>query len=1337
MRRYVIFISVLLIATAGIYIAVRSMVCSPPVGRMIRNQIQAQFNSILAGSLAVDSISMHSLSKMTAYGVRMYPPGDTVAAIFAKRLTAGISLISLLAHRVELRTVGVEGLEVRYRYRQRPGLAEIFVPRNPVGEGSSWSAAIRVLAIENAAFIYSDSAAGLAVAVRGIGLRGTLKNTVDFSAELRTAACSLSMNGRRYAVFDSLAVKMRFSKNGIEAADLCAGGPVIRRIEGTGGLAWHMPQRFHAHLRMSADAIDSMNAAGLVPPPLSLSAVSLDVSGEGTLAEPSFDFNVRCGQLAYGKVSLDTLAVEGRYAAGVMRAAAAAAYPSIRTVLDYRRETTAEAVYHVLSGRADTVAAGEALALLGVRDVAGTASCTYNIRMSTIGAAPEHADIAVMLRHARVKNGRGFDAHIRASMDGKNVRCDASFSSANRIAAVGTLDNGGIDASASAMLCDLSPLWPFIKGGAPGGCVSVAAAIDGSLKNPRVSCSLHSDSLSWHGVLARAISVEADMRKNNVYVRTSGMHVSGAVADALMILAGVKADSGWIDADITARGPIDSLRAECGVRVGGLRFPWGGADMLEARCVMDKNDIHLPRFTIVKDSSAVIGEAMLGISDGLRASGDIWLVRRGGMGGHKGGAVHFTAALAGDSLAGRISAEQLRLPLMKPWVNIPEAAYGVMGGAIHIGGTLRNPVLEAVARVDSIGMAVQRRGRLSAEASLRDSLIAARCTLRIDGIDAPLSMAAALPLSPSRGWRLDSGSTNPPVVTLRGDGVDVGALFGAYTGDVAAEGRADIDMSLVYRNHVWVPSGTLRASAARCAYRPLQTIVENIVIDCALKGERDMPARIATGPITTPYGSALASSWRLRIDSDRIVLDSASLVFDGGSVTAEATVPFIPIDSLFASRAFAASCHVRRFPLSMVGRIAEGVSIQRGFLNGDVSIAGGPAFPSMHGGLRADSVMVAFEELRPALGPFSAEADCKGDSIFISRVDGVWGGGSFSASGAVSIDAAGFGGIRLEARGRGLSAAFGDDVVSADSVSLTMVSADGRMKLGGTVTLGQTEFERMIFAGDRPPAEHAAADSLLDKIDLALSLRMNRNLNAALEFVRGVGRGAVSAEARLDGTVEVGGNARAPLVSIDLAVVEGKALYLDREFVILNGRIRQPLQTALDPSINFTAAAPVKNLGRAAPNNIDTVMLVIRGEASDPQIQLVCREYNEAEIVALLTFGRPVFAASAGGQELQNRAEVLATQQFFGLVSHRMDLEKRLGLEELSLEGRLMGGEGPTLTASRKLGSRIKVTYTGRVGDRQEQRAVVSWELLPFLFLDGEVGADGTRGVDVKVKVTR
>jgi len=58
---------------------------------------------------------------------------------------------------------------------------------------------------------------------------------------------------------------------------------------------------------------------------------------------------------------------------------------------------------------------------------------------------------------------------------------------------------------------------------------------------------------------------------------------------------------------------------------------------------------------------------------------------------------------------------------------------------------------------------------------------------------------------------------------------------------------------------------------------------------------------------------------------------------------------------------------------------------------------------------------------------------------------------------------------------------------------------------------------------------------------------------------------------------------------------------------------------------------------------------------------------------------------------------------------------------------------------SKSLGTQrnLTLTYQGRVGNAHDQKAIVSWRLLPFLFLDGETDVQGVAGVDMKVKVQR
>jgi autotransporter translocation and assembly factor TamB len=695
----------------------------------------------------------------------------------------------------------------------------------------------------------------------------------------------------------------------------------------------------------------------------------------------------------------------------------------------------------------------------------------------------------------------------------------------------------------------------------------------------------------------------------------------------------------------------------------------------------------------------------------------------------------------GDSLRGDVSLDKAKLSAFHPWLPIARPPFGTADAHIVVSGTAANPDVALDLDVHSLGFTDSRKARVAGSGTLRDSLASAVCTLTVQDLPSPLLVQARVPFVPSAGWRVDSSALAPATVSLRGRDIDLGTLVRAYTADASADGSADLDLLLTYTNGLWVPSGMLHTEGVGLVYYPASVTVSNlsVTLDIVPEQANEMLFRVTTDSVHTEYGSVLRSRWDGRLTPNSLRLDSSWVMVDGGGLRLSAAIPFVSPDSLLFHEDLAVSVRSRHFPVVFFNGFSEELEFRDGYIQGSASLRAGRSRFSLDGALKTKDLRVVIPTMAPPLGPVSAEFVFAGDSVSVHSLRAQWGeNGSLAGRGAARLTSEGLRNIHMELAGRRLPLNYEDLVEGVvDSVVIVITSGNGQ-KLGieGLVTLGETQYEQIVNLAVKQPQPEKPDSSLRD-IALDLKLDINRNLTVLIDFMQYVGQTSISTNAKLDGFFAVSGTAFEPILDGEIRVTEGKIIYLDRTFKVESGLVKQTRQRAVNPAVNFVAKTAVRNLGKPDTDEKDTVTLIIRGDLNDPQILLICGGYSETQIIALLTFGRPDLASSIDQTTLGDRAGVLATQQFFGLIERRLNIEGVLGLEELSVEGNIAELGNARVSASKSLGERVRISYTGRVGDREEQRAVVSWELLPFLFLEGGASADGTTGVDAKVRFTR
>lgn len=340
-----------------------------------------------------------------------------------------------------------------------------------------------------------------------------------------------------------------------------------------------------------------------------------------------------------------------------------------------------------------------------------------------------------------------------------------------------------------------------------------------------------------------------------------------------------------------------------------------------------------------------------------------------------------------------------------------------------------------------------------------------------------------------------------------------------------------------------------------------------------------------------------------------------------------------------------------------------------------------------------------------------------GDTIRIARFEGRAGAGTISASGKVSVLAAGMP-VDLTATARN-ARLLSSDRLSVDlNADLTVRGqAKGQLASSGTIHLNRAEIripERMpastpvlelVGPGAPPPSPPPSPSA-----DIALNLTIEAPNQV---FVRGRGL-----DAELGGTVRVHGTAAEPQPDGRFELrrgwfsLAGKTLTFSKGVVDFNGG------SLTDPTLDFVASLTNANV---------TANLNVGGSASKPKITLSSvPELPQDEVLAHLLFGHGT--ATLSPFELAQIAAAVAS--LTGVTSGAGDplesMRKGLGLDRLSVGG----GQGgaPTLEAGRYVAPGVYVgTKQGATGTTNTQ-ATVQVDIGKGLKLEGSAGSGSSSG---------
>jgi autotransporter translocation and assembly factor TamB len=132
-------------------------------------------------------------------------------------------------------------------------------------------------------------------------------------------------------------------------------------------------------------------------------------------------------------------------------------------------------------------------------------------------------------------------------------------------------------------------------------------------------------------------------------------------------------------------------------------------------------------------------------------------------------------------------------------------------------------------------------------------------------------------------------------------------------------------------------------------------------------------------------------------------------------------------------------------------------------------------------------------------------------------------------------------------------------------------------------------------------------------------------------------------------------------------------------------------------------------------------------------------ELSEADIISLLTFGRPLGSV---GSDLTERLKSFAGQSVLGFGTRK--LEQVLRLDRIDIQGDIFAlgksdkqtKNAPTLTLSKRISPRLLLTYETALGDLTRRRVSALFRITRKLFIKG-VADNNDYGLDLIFKYSK
>jgi autotransporter translocation and assembly factor TamB len=477
--------------------------------------------------------------------------------------------------------------------------------------------------------------------------------------------------------------------------------------------------------------------------------------------------------------------------------------------------------------------------------------------------------------------------------------------------------------------------------------------------------------------------------------------------------------------------------------------------------------------------------------------------------------------------------------------------------------------------------------------------------------------------------------------------------------------RATVDGSVSARLLADVPLDRPRAGRGTLRLDPLRLVVA---------GE----ALASREPIVASFDAGALRVERLVLEGRAGTITGRGALHTGGALDAE-------LDA--------------RIPLSMLAALRPEVDAASGILDVRVTARGTTSAPQISGAGALDGASVTIRGYAEPVREIQARLTASPAGLRLIEARGVVGGGTLTASGEAALVDGGLGAYRVALTARRVA------VTPLDGLSTLW---DGDLELVGRAARGLLQGElrlvRGLYTRELAPAAGAAPGppSGGTALPLRIAVKLDDNL-----VVRNR-----TASLRIGGTLSVEGSTAAPAVLGVLETREGRVTFRDRRFTILTATARFVDPRRVDPFLDATATARIREYDVTARVSGRIDRLDVRLSSTPPLPQ--------EDLLALVAFG-----ATRADLE-RSPAGVLAEE------AARTIVRDLLGLEDLPGLG---GGEQRLQVGTRTTPERTAPASAPGTEGAGQQRVRVEYQLLGPLSLVGERGMSGGYAAGVVLRL--
>ncbi|MFP4242409.1 MAG: translocation/assembly module TamB domain-containing protein [Chitinispirillaceae bacterium] len=1314
----------------GLYLLLLVLLHLPPVQNYLLSILETQISSAVRGKLEVKSFRTDLVSFIDFSEIGAYVPGEE-DSLFLQKITLDYSFLSLLNREVRIDAVGIrEGsaylvrdstgnlqfpLIPAARREARPDTAEGVLP-------GPWKLVVDTGFVQNLDVVYRDSQLDLFTVLESLHIAVKSPNLDSLMAEVSSEHIRLRSpwwNGTLDTLYaigrrdDSLITLKRF---------LLSGNPARISLGGTIPLFLQAPFNLNGKARGKLAPFSDL----FIPDTLS-GSFNADFNARGTLESPRMRAVVTSPFIRYRTIALDSAYLHARYTESQTLQISSFLRNPLGTVRARGDLGIPGLIFSPSLGgynvqvNADVADIAQLLREAGLMltQVNGTADLDLYARGDSLVSLPDSLFMTVTANETGQPDMDTVRA--RVALDKNRWDLETLLGRGNRISGRGVVTlPRAIRGDLQGTVSNPQLITEFFMPEPVTGSLELNASFSDILENPRLRIGVRSDSLAWRGVTAEQL--EGELRYNKLW--TIDKSAALFLADLGEVrIPGFERVEGMLRADVSAKGAFPLPVVQADVEITDPEYAEYKGERIETRLLIENQTLFWDRLVVRTDTFRLASTGQINLlSSQLAWQTELQLAARE----RPAARLFLEGAFVNDSLYASTMIEHL-----VPGRIFPDLPFFVCyeGGAeVRAVAGQGNCLSRGSLDFDLIQFApaLPQPYTISGNAGFFGNVLDAEVQIHSgDDPDSSLVVISNLlfeSICPDTLQPIGEGSF---VRVLTRD-FSYGQLISSYFPGFMAEGEITGDIVASRENGDWFLGGEANITADTLAYPPLDLHVSNAVVTLSPQGTSSSPqgefnvtARGLEYADEKVQNAAAVGS----LDSGEISVRTLVGTFnDSGFISASGVIPFSTMtgDTRF-------EFELEHMPLAFVNPILGAVFIEEGTMTGRGVVELGEKIDS-DGVLFIEDMRMNSDVCELSSGPVSAQLFLVNDSVVLSSLKGELGNGIVAARGFAQLGLWKVKDFALDFGARGVR------VMCEDFVELGLGGARGRFRkteegyaLQTTVSFAETRLDQVVTLQeivDRALTQipRGPVPSVMRETEVDATLVLNRNFLIDTNLGRFL----------LDGQLTVGGTLARPRFNGVLTMAEGTVRYLDREFEIEEGTLRQYDPFEINPELDISASIDVQAITFADPADY-TITVSVRGTLREPEVAITSSPpLQTQEILNLLTLGTG--EADAG----LPRTGQIVSSHVTGLGSQL--LEQAFGIDNISVTGNLFAvteNAGLTFTIREDVTSRLTVVYQSDILNPANQGILVSYRLFPRLRLTGRTQTEGSSEIGFDYTIRR